>query len=278
MLSGVFGRTPATYMRLATCSRFGPTSALAPATPGIVWHVPQPYLPMAALPRRGLPPVIACALRSSSTCWHALTAANAHAKTHAATSFNTSDFRRLSRIAAYLSVCNAPASSRRRARRPPPPAGEEHEARGDVDQPRRNPHDESAELLVFERRQPPSLGRRLVSRIPDRRSEGDERAQSAAVDGRGEQVEHARAVAHPPPPPVDDCPPEEERRQEEAQVLCRVHPLVVNRRLKEHRRVPDPQGRRVNRPRRERVRHPSPELLKPRRARPRAERARPTER
>src|SRR5881394_2910405 len=76
MLSGVFCRTPATYMRAAIPVSGGPTRPCALEMPAIVWQEGQPYLEIAALPRFTSPPVTddaicACPLLQEEEMTHA---------------------------------------------------------------------------------------------------------------------------------------------------------------------------------------------------------------
>src|SRR5579872_1194343 len=53
------------------------------------------------------------------------------------------------------------------------PDGKEPQSCHKINNTRRDPHDESAELLIFERRQSPGCGRLEVGRVPDRSLEGE---------------------------------------------------------------------------------------------------------
>src|SRR4051812_33424365 len=75
------------------------------------------------------------------------------------------------------------------------PAGEQTQPGRNVDDSRGNPHDEPTKLLIFQGRQPPRFGRGNVSRVPCASSEGEERAQKAAVERRGEHITDSHSVA-----------------------------------------------------------------------------------
>src|SRR5205085_4912924 len=74
------------------------------------------------------------------------------------------------------------------------PSGKQSKTRDDVNKPRRNPHNQSAQLLVFKRRQSPRCCVSFVSRIPDALRESYERAEQSAVNGGRENVKSRRAV------------------------------------------------------------------------------------
>src|SRR5437588_9817783 len=54
--SGVFGIRPRMVVRLPQSVSGGATRPVAPGTPGMEWHAPQPYAPSIWRPRSGLPP------------------------------------------------------------------------------------------------------------------------------------------------------------------------------------------------------------------------------
>src|SRR5438132_2627198 len=54
--SGVFGIRPRMVVRLPQSVSDGATRPVAPGTPGMEWHAPQPYAPSIWRPRSGLPP------------------------------------------------------------------------------------------------------------------------------------------------------------------------------------------------------------------------------
>src|SRR3954453_12567674 len=91
------------------------------------------------------------------------------------------------------------------------PQPRERQRRNGINEPGRHPHDESGELLVFERGQSPFGRERRLARIPEVARDRQKDAEDAGVEGGDKEVEHRRAIAAPPRPPVHQRPPEQER-------------------------------------------------------------------
>src|SRR6185369_12373070 len=70
------------------------------------------------------------------------------------------------------------------------PSGKQRESGNHVDQACGNPHDQAAELLVLERRQAPGGGQPDIRRVPNGSGDGEQCAQYAAVNRRGEEIKH----------------------------------------------------------------------------------------
>ena len=68
--------------------------------------------------------------------------------------------------------------------------------RDDIHRTRRHPHDEAAELLIFQRRQAPGLCRLKVFRVPHHTGERDECSKQPAVNRGREHVQYRDSVAH----------------------------------------------------------------------------------
>src|SRR5215217_3648487 len=86
-----------------------------------------------------------------------------------------------------------------------------------IDDPGRDPHQQSSELLVLQRRQPPfrsSHGLRGIERPP---RNGEQYAEKAGVKRCREEIKHGGTVSLFPA--LQERPPEQERGAEESDVL-----------------------------------------------------------
>ena len=77
------------------------------------------------------------------------------------------------------------------------PQRQQPQSRSQIDHARRNPHDQTADLLIFQRRKPPSRRRRGVGRIPSRTGKREQGSENAGVNRGGENIQNARSVAGP---------------------------------------------------------------------------------
>src|ERR1700712_3071131 len=117
-----------------------PTWPSPPGIPGIVWHPPQPYRRIAAGARVGFPPVMVRATLSKRCRSRQLRPA--------ATAIATSSAPVIEIGHRYLESAESIAMPPRRTRLPNPDGKHSHSRTG-IDRPRRNPHDESGQLLVL---------------------------------------------------------------------------------------------------------------------------------
>jgi hypothetical protein len=124
----------------------------------------------------------------------------------------------------------------------PQPSGEQCEPRAEINQPGRHPHDEPAELLIFERRQPPGDRQIAARRVPDACRHREQRAEKAGVNGSRENIQNSDAIGIASAR-VEQRPPKQQRREEESGVLRGVNPVVVERCVEQGREMPDPKGR-----------------------------------
>src|SRR5689334_9332831 len=123
------------------------------------------------------------------------------------------------------------------------PAREEEERGDEIRERCGDPHNESRELLVLERRQSPASRGGGVRWIPQSPREGQECAQRARVQCRAEKKKYGGAEAQRAGVSarcvcVHDRPPEQQGGAEEAEVLERVNAVAVERRLIQRRCVP----------------------------------------
>src|SRR6185503_2785484 len=120
------------------------------------------------------------------------------------------------------------------------PTGKERESGDHVNEPRGDPHDQAAELLILERRESPRCSETRVRRIPRCSGDSDECAECAAVNGSREEIEHGRAVTHRALWSMNEGPPEQKRGEQERKMLKRVNCFAVQRCVKERGNVPNP--------------------------------------
>ncbi len=90
----------------------------------------------------------------------------------------------------------------------------------------RNPHDESTDLLIFERSEMPSRSSHHVGRIPGSRCKRQQRSQDAGMQNCREDIDQSAAITESGSsirhwPPKDQCCPEESR------MLSRVNPIAA---------------------------------------------------
>src|SRR3954453_1286706 len=175
---------------------------------------------MMSLPRDGSPPVISAAFFSMADGPPLLSqptsepvSASARASPAPASAFRVPSSS-MSRFSFHRSQQRLAPGVGHPALRLPQPGREQAEPQEDEDDPRGNPHDESGELLVFQRREPPPARPRLVDGIPQTGGKGQESAQDAAMHRGGEDVEHGRPVAQPAKAAVDQRPREESGAEE----------------------------------------------------------------
>src|SRR4051794_25524305 len=112
------------------CSSGGPTRAYAPRTPGIVWHVPQPWWAISSRPRSGSPPVSVSARGSGLHAPSIVRRANRSA------------LPKLFKLPPSFGDGHAPA-------RFTEPRGEQTKSDQREQDAARDPHDQSRELLVI---------------------------------------------------------------------------------------------------------------------------------
>src|SRR3954452_5174845 len=126
------------------CSSGGPTRPRAPATPGIVWQLGQPKRGIAARPASGSPPVSAAAASCAVSC----------------TRYQPQPAPPRPVIAATPSAAMARVRDTLRGGmvaglRGAQPCGAQGKGGADIDHAGGDPHDQPAELLILQRRQPP---------------------------------------------------------------------------------------------------------------------------
>ena len=113
----------------------------------------------------------------------------------------------------------------------------------------RHPHDDAGKLLILERRETPRRGARDIRRIERMRREQQQRAGKAAQDGGGHDEEQSGAMAKAPAQRgIEHDRPEGERRHQEAEMLERMHQVVVERPAIGTGNVPEYEDRRERHP------------------------------
>src|SRR5690242_14961384 len=229
MLSGVLVRWPPSTVREAMLSSGGPTVAVAPGTPGMLWQLGQPYLVIAALPRSGSPPVsvIADVRTSSRGAAQAASAVNTKIRTAAS--------------ARMMPPNRFGAPEHDAALRFAQPRCEQRQPEDHEDDASRNPHQQARKLLIGQRVDPPERGLAGVVAVPHRWRYREQRAQGAAVHAGQEHVQHAEPVPDPSVAAVHHAPPEERRGEQEREMLEGVDARVAQRCLVQDRKMPDPQ-------------------------------------
>ena len=145
---------PATYIRAAIAGQRRSDQSVRVRDAAMVWQEPQPYLVIAAdraarRRRSPSPPSGPVPERASTRRWPQ--SQQRHASEHRAR-------------------CRARCGAARRRTA--------HKPAIDVDQARGNPHDQTADLLIFERRQAPGRRGRGVCRIPEPRRKCQQRAEN----------------------------------------------------------------------------------------------------
>src|SRR5690348_14213151 len=181
--------------------RGGPIIPRAPSTPGIVWQVLQPYLRIRSGPRSGSPPVMRAA-SALTCCPHPCRRAAVNSSAAADHCLRTR--LRSDTVSSFSHFFEPdPPDPLRLSHFGPPfrlaqPGSEESETQGHEERSGRNPHDQSRELLIFERAEPPGARPLRIEGIPQTRREREEGSQDTAVERGGEHVEDGHAIAHPP--------------------------------------------------------------------------------
>src|SRR5215217_185197 len=74
------------------------------------------------------------------------------------------------------------------------PSREQRQPRAQIDEARRNPHNQTAELLIFDGAQAPGLRGIGVWTVPNRSGEGEQRAENTGVYRRREYIEQSSSI------------------------------------------------------------------------------------
>src|SRR5437764_5698683 len=226
-LSGELVATPAIYTRCEISESGPPTWPSPPGKPGTVWQPPHPYRRMIAGARAESPPVIASATRSVCRC---------------------DDQFRPTMIAAAAHISASPPPNRRgleSARsicaprflaRAPDPDRHQCERGARIYGACRHPHDDSCQLLVFERGQSPCRRSGGLRHVKYPRRQRHQRTEHAGVQHGDKHL-----------PCGGTCfaaakyrPPEQDSGQEKAQMLQTVDDHVGDGGIEQRGGMPSP--------------------------------------
>src|SRR5438270_5746870 len=108
----------------------------------------------------------------------------------------------------------------------PQPCRKQRQSGGHVDDSGRNPHDQSADLLVLKRRQSPHGSGGRIGRINYNRSERKQSSEYAGVNCGCENVDDSRPVARAAAA-VEQSPPEEKGGNKKAEMLRGMDPFAT---------------------------------------------------
>src|SRR5207302_1704705 len=158
----------------------------------------------------------------------------------------TTLFRSLRQTAQFRHACVLPSCLRLLH-----PFNEQNEGDNQLECPGWNPHDQSTDLLIFERSEMPCWSSHHVGRVPGPRCKGEQRSQDAGVQNCREDVNQSPSITESGSS-VQNWPPKHHCCYQESRVLCRVDPVTAQCLIEEPGNMPDPQCKCGHQPCRER--------------------------